>query len=392
MPVVGVALLLLAVVVIVLTSPLGQGLRAWTATTPHQGPPSSADHQGGTVGTIAFESSGWPSPATGQGILDELKIDLSPIATPAADTSYYGWLLPANTGRAQPKAVVLGALPVRGGAIHFLYTDSLHRNLLGLAGEFLITEEAQGAASGQPTPDQAAWRYRADFPQITDPAHHAALLDLLQRLLVEDPTLASLGLHGGLDAWFLRNIQQVFESAGAARDYFGQEQALPLLRLHLALVLDYLDGAGAARLDLGAHPAASLPFGAQVGLLQVAGAGAGPPALLSDLDLHLKGVIAAAGATAAQRQFAAEVDGMLTGIAGWLRQLRIDTRQLASMTNAQMLQPQAQSLLDDADTCAQYALGGQPDPSGTEIKGGVTQMHYALLRLAAFQVGALQLL
>ena len=55
-----------------------------------------------------------------------------------------------------------------------------------------------------------------------------------------------------------------------------------------------------------------------------------------------------------------------------------------------LLQPQAQSLLDDADTRAQYALGGKPDPSGMGIEGGATQMHYAIMRLAAFQVGALQ--
>jgi hypothetical protein len=391
LPILGVALVLLAVAVIVLTSPLGQGwLSSWhraSRQSPEAGP-------GRTVGFISFESSDQGRALTGQGVADEVQIDLAGIPAPATGNSYYGWLLPDRQSAARAPATALGMLPVVGGSINVLYTDRLHRDLVGLAAAFLVTEGPAASPPLQPSPNQATWRYQATFPQMLDPGesvHDSTELDQLRYLLSEDPSLSALGLQGGLDAWFLRNIQKVFESAGAAQGYFGQPGALPLLRTHLALILEYLDGGGFARLDLGAHPAAGAPFAAQVGLIQVTDAAPVPAVLVDQIDLHLNGVISAPGASGKLRALAQQIDHALAQVTGWLRELRTDTRQLVAMTDTQLLAPQAHPLLNEADTLAQYAFVGQASVASNAVVGGATQIHYAILRLATLPVQALPL-
>jgi hypothetical protein len=389
LPILGAVLVLLAIAVIFLTSPLGQALLSSSLTAGGR-PPEGA--QGRTVGSISFESSDQRSGLTSLGIADELQIDLTGIRAPAPGNSYYGWLLPdKNSPTAQTPAIALGKLPVEGGSIRVLYTDGLHRDLVGLAGAFLVTEEQTTSPPLQPSPDQATWRYQATFPQTPDPGdtvHHYTELDHLRHLLSEDPSLSAVGLHGGLDAWFFGDIQKVYESAGAAQGYFGQPGALPLLRTHLSLILEYLDGGRYAWLDLGAHPAAEAPFAAQVGLIQITAAPV-PPAFVNHIDLDLKGVISAPGATGKLRALAEEIDHALAQVAGWLRELRTDVRHLVAMTDAQLLSPQAQPLLNDADTMAQYAFVGQDSPAANAVVGGATQIHYAILRLATLPVQAL---
>lgn len=379
MPALAVALVLLAAAAIVLTSPIGQGLLSSSRPAPG---PTATREQGRTVGSITFESSS-------QGTADELQITLPGIPVPAAGDSYFGWLLPDRQSLAVTPATALGRLPVVGGGIRVLYTDRLHRNLVGLAGAFLITEERTTSSPIQPSPDQATWRFQATFPQTPVPGdtlHHFTELDLLRHLLSEDPSLVALGLHGGLDAWFYRNIQKVFESAGAAQGYFGQPDALSLLRTHLTIILEYLDGDRNARSDLGTHPAFAPPLGAQAGLIQITGAIPDPPAFVNQIELDLKGVISAPGGIGELRTLAEGTGGALAQVAGWLRRLRADVRQLAAMTDTQLLQLQAQPLLNDADTMAQYAFIGQASPTTNAAMGGATQIHYALLRLATLQV------
>lgn len=384
--IVGVVLVVLALAAIVVTSPLGKGW--FSSTRPASGQSSSAALSR-AVGSISFASSDQGNGLAGQGTADELQIDLAGIPGPAPGDSYYGWLLPDSQSATSTPAIGIGKLAVEGGSIRVLYSDGLHRNLLALVGGFLITEEQSASLPLQPSPDQATWRFQATYPQAPGPSdglQRFSELDHLRHLLSGSPLLASMGLRGGLDAWFARNIQKVFESAGAAQGYFGQPDALPLLRTHLAIILEYLDGARDARLDLSGLPASPAPLGAQVSLLQIDASPPGPPTFVGQIDLELKGVMAAPGNTAKLRTMAEDIDGTLTRVGGWLRQLRSDVRQLAAMSGTQLLQPQAQTLLNDADTMAQYAFIGRASPTTNAAIGGATQIHYALLRLAALQV------
>jgi hypothetical protein len=369
-PLVSGLLLVLALAVIVLTSPLGRGLLAHLS--PRVSSPVAASPElGVVVGHIFFESSGQYNADGSQGVADELQIDLSGISAPAAGMSYYGWLLADR--RAAPGTLALGALPTSGGSIHVHYTAADHRNLILFTGSFLITQEEAGAEAPQPSANEASWRFRADFPQT--PAPRASLLDHLRSLLGEDPALGRLGLHGGLAYWFYRNVQKVLESASAAHDYWGQPQAVALLRSHFTLILDYLDGAPYA-------------WEARVGLLE-GHEGQNPPGYVYDIGLHLHGIIKAPGATAADSALAGEIDATLLGVTLWLNQLRADVVQLAAMSDAQLLRPQASHLLNDMYSMAQYAFIGQPNLSGNAALGGASLINYDVLRLATLPVDAL---
>jgi hypothetical protein len=388
-PALGSALVLFAIIAIIATSPPGQGLFSSLHLTQA---PRPAGITGKIVGNISFQSSNQGSLASGQGIADELQIDLFPIPAPPRGSRYYGWLLPDKNSPAETPDIPLGALPVVSGGIHVLYQDSFYRDLLGFSGGFLITREGDGAVPLQPSLDQSTWVYQGSFPQTPDPrdtVDHFSLLDHLRHLLAEDPKIAALGLHGGQDAWFFRNIQQVFLSAGTAQGYFGDPGSLSLLRSHLVLILDYLDGAQYVQMDLQGQRAAPAPFGAQVGLIQISSEEPSPPPFVEHINLHLKGVVASPGVTKEQSDLARKIDQDLNLVSAWLWRLRTNVSQLVAMTDAQLEQPQAQNLLNDADVMAQYAFAGQPDPSNNSVLGGATQIHNDMLRLAVLPVFAL---
>jgi len=393
-PLGGVLLVVLALAVILVTSPLGRGMLASISLRGGPARPSASPAPLAVVGHIFFESSGQYNGDGSQGVADELQIDLAGIPAPAAATSYYGWLLSDRNGSPGTPALALGALPVSGGSMHVLYEAADHSNLIRFAGSFLITQEGAGTHPSQPSSDHARWRYRADFPQTPDPGdsvHHYSLLDHLRHLLGEDPTLGPLGLHGGLDFWFFRNVQKVLESASAAHDYWGQPEALALMRSHFTRILDYLDGDLYARQDLptqSRQDGGPAPFEAMVGLLEVR-QGETPPGYVYHIDLHLHGVIASPGATAGQRALAAEIDATLVRVTSWLNQLRGDARQLAAMTDAQLRQPRADGLLNDMYSMAQYAFVGQANPAGNTALGGASAINYDILRLATLPVNAL---
>jgi hypothetical protein len=392
-PLGGALLVVLALAVIIMTSPLGSGLLAsFSHSGPSPSPPATPRAATGTVvGYIYFGNSGQYNADGSQGIADELQIDLRGIPAPDAGTSYYGWLLADRRAGPGKEALALGMLAVSGGAMHVRYTAADHTNLLRQIGSLLITQEPVGVQPTQPSADAATWRYRADFPQTPDPrdsAHHYSLLDQLRRLLADDPAMERLGLHGGLNFWFFRNVQKLLESASAAHDYWGQQKAESLLRSHLTLILDYLDGAGYAGEDTPAPRVA--PFEAGVGLLEVR-AGQNPPGYVYGIDQLLQRATASPGATPSQRALAGTITATLRSVIAWLNQVRSDARQLAAMSDAQLLQPPAASLLNDLYSMAQYAFVGQPDISGMSTLGGASLVNYDDLRLATLPVATLPL-
>ena len=340
------------------------------------------------VGHIYFGSSGQNSMNTNQGIADQVDLDLSGISNPAPGKSYYAWLL--NDATSEGKALLLGTLAVNHGTVHLHYGgDAEHTNLLEVSNRLLITEENATPTPDVPSLDSSTWRYMAQIPHTPNPAdtvHHFSLLDHLRHLLAADPMLAAAGLPGGLDIWLFRNTQKILEWAGSARDDWSP-QGVGILRRQTIRVLDYLDGATYVTSDVPINtPFLVDPQIGKVPLLEFDVQHEEPPGYLYHIGLHLQGLITSPGATAQQKQLAVQIDTALSKIQALLEKMRQDAKQLVFMTDEQLLQPKAFTLLDDMVKQAQDAFVGQFDPTTGEIQNGITQVHYAIQRLATLEV------
>jgi hypothetical protein len=340
------------------------------------------------VGHVFFSSSGQISESTSQGIADEVELDLSNIPAPAAGKSYYAWLL--NDDPVEGKALLLGQLQVKHGIVHFQYSgDQQHTNLLEVTNRLLVTEEDARIVPTTPTIDSSAWRYMAEFAQKPNPldtVHHFSLLNHLRHLLASDPTLNLLGMPGGLDIWLFRNTQKVLEWSGSARDDWSL-QSTGLMHRHFIRILDYLDGLSYVQNDVPVDsPVLVNARLARVSLLEFDVQHQVPPGFLYHIALHLKGLVDSPGATVAQRQLTIQIENAINKVQALLEQVHQDAKKLVKMTDAQLLQPATLSLLDDMTKHAQDAFVGQFDPATGEIQDGVTQIHYAIQRLAAINV------
>jgi hypothetical protein len=352
----------------------------------------------GTVGRAFFLNSGQLNENTTQGINDELQIDLSHLPDPASGKSYYAWLL-GDVSQTETAPLLLGKLSVTQGHAHFLYMgDSQHTNLLTFASRLLINEDNANDPASDPLLNQSSWRYYAIIAQTPNPADklHFSMLDHLRHLLVESPELAVRGLHGGLAFWFARETSAVSDSAhGLARDWQNQDAAT--LHSQVIRILDYLDGPAYIKPDVPA----GTPFLADAQTAQVALLGPAPqetyapgyvyqneppPGYIYLLQTHLNGALLAPEATADQHQLAIQINGEIDTARQALNRIYEDAKQLLHMTNAQLLQASALTLLDDLATQAQYAFTGQSDPSTGTARGGALWIYNNLQRLATFVV------
>jgi hypothetical protein len=340
------------------------------------------------VGRVFFSSSGQINENTSQGIADQIELDLSNIRDPAAGKSYYAWLL--NDDPVEGKALLLGQLPVSHGQVHFHYAgDQLHTNLLDVTNRLLVTEEDAGTVPTTPSLDTSAWRFMAEFPQKPNPldtVHHFSLLSHLRHLLASDPTLKSLGMPGGLDIWLFRNVQKILEWSGSARDDWASQNT-SLMHRHILRILDYLDGLSYVQNDVPVDsPVLVNERIARVSLLEFDVQHQVPPGFLYHIALHLHGMIESPGATTEQKRLAIQIDSAISKVQALLEQVHQDAKKLVMMTDAQLVQPSTLSLLDDMVKHAQDAFVGQFDPTTGEIQNGVTQIHYAIQRLATMEV------
>ncbi|MBV9228670.1 MAG: hypothetical protein JOZ18_05085 [Chloroflexi bacterium] len=370
--------------ILILAGP-GAGLLSSLFGNKTRIPPLAAS-QG--VGHIFFMSSGQINEHTSQGIADEIELDLSNIASPAPGKSYYAWLL--NDDPAEGKALLLGQLSVNHGAVYLHYSgDPQHTNLLEVADRLLVTEEDASTVPNLPSLDTSTWRYMAQIPQIPNPSdavHHYSLLNHLRHLLASDPTLELLDMPGGLDIWLFRNVQKVLEWSGSARDDWTT-QGTGLMHRQFIRVLDYLDGLSYVQNDVPpGTPVLVDTRIARASLLEFNVQQQEPPGLLYHIGLHLQGLVGSPGATAQQKQLAIQIDTAINKVNALLQGVRQDARRLVMMTDAQLLQPSSLSILDDMVKQAQDAFVGQFDPTTGEIENGVTQIHYAIQRLATLDV------
>ena len=160
-------------------------------------------------------------------------------------------------------------------------------------------------------------------------------------------------------------------------------------------ILDYLDGIPNVHVDVPpGTPITADPTFAKVSLLTVDPTRQGvpkfldtdPPGDIDHLVLHLSELNRAPDATPQMHTLSQEIVVALGDVKGWLQQVRKDAKQLFDMTPDQLAQPQALSVLDDLVTQSTYAYIGQYDPITNTIKSGVLQIHYLVLKLAAYDI------
>lgn len=352
------------------------------------------------VGHAFFLNSGQLNANTTQGINDELQIQLSSLPDPAAGKSYYAWLL-GDINKTEQLPLLLGRLTVEHGTVHFLYPgDSRHDNLLAFASRFLITEDNTQNPTSNPLLDQSTWRYYTIIPQTPDPgdALHFSQLDHLRHLLVESPELSIRHLHGGLAFWFARDTATV---ADLTRDLANDWQKADANTIHAQVVriLDYLDSSAFIQPDVPAGtPFLADPQTSQVPLLGPAPKDSDPPGYVFQnepppgyvylVQSHLNGAVLSPQTTPAQHQLALQINGDINPLIQALTSVYQDAKRLVQMTNTQLLQASALTIIDNLATQAQEVYTGQVNPSTGTSQGGALWIYDNLQRLATFEVSA----
>ena len=357
-----------------------------------QGSPSLPPGSHAVVGQLSFLSSGQVRDNSSQGIADIVRLQLQVPHGPAAGKQYYAWLLP-DAGNAEAQTLLLGPVIRQGQAGQVLYSDPQHTNLLASASRLLVTEQDASVTPLSPSTDRRDWRYVASIAQIRPSATAYSpytLLDHIRHLLAREPTLEGHGLHGGLVIWLEHNTGRLVEWATGARDDWrlASNAAVSQMRQQLTRVLIALDGISYARLDLPAHaPYAGLvdPPMANVGLLPL-DSQQEAFSLVTDVDFHLQGVAASPGVTTNQQQESAKILAVMDRINAWLRQVRNDDRRLLRMSDQQLLQPVALSLLNDLQMNAVSAFSGQIDQTTGARQEGAQWVFQETQGLAEMEV------
>ena len=344
------------------------------------------------VGSITFQSSEQLNQSTSQGIDDQVQINLHNLASPAAGKSDYAWLL-GDKNKAESQSILLGKLTIINGTATLFYTgDAQHTNLLQITSRFLVTEEASGSTPLLPSPDTSNWRYYGALPAVPDPndAHHFAFLNHLRHLLADEPILDEMELPGGLNNWFTRNTEKLIEWTSGARDRWQDTHDLTFVRDQGIAILSYLDGMSFLVQDL--PPASSNvqvtldTHLAGLGLLNVRGTGQNPPSYMDQMVYHLNGLLNAPGSPTNVRSLASSILPAMSNVITWLQSLRSDDKKLLAMSNDQLKQPAALSLLDDMVLQASNAYTGTTDTTTGQLKQGVVWIHQQLQSMATINI------
>lgn len=343
------------------------------------------------IGHAYFASSGLLSAnlESNQGITDQLQVELDNVPPPQNGMSYYAWLLNVPTQQWNP--IQLGALTVTNGTAILSYKDAQFTDLLAANSRFLVTEESTASQPSTPSLSPSAWRYYAEFSQVPDPSNpkHYSLYDHIRHLLASDPNVSGIGLVGGLDIWLYRNTQKILEWAGSARDA-QQSGNADFIRRQLTRIMDYLDGTSYVQigLDLPNQPVLADPTISKIGLLTFNPEKQVLPGYLYHIATkHLYEVAQLPQASSQQKALAIQINQEMNVVNTWLQTMRTQILQLFHMTNAQLLGNEGRPLLDSVATLANTVFVGQINSQG-QVTPGVVQIHYAIQRLATFDVRA----
>ncbi len=311
------------------------------------------------AGVLNFFNSGQYNQDGSAGITDEVQVDFTTLSAPDAGKAYYAWLL-SDARNQHQQSLLLGKLAVNNGKGQLVFNgDQKHSNLLALYSRFALTMDS--ATPTQPGP-KSGWRYYGEIPNIpipSDTISHYSLLDHMRHLTSDDPIMNAIGLHGGLNLWLGRNTEKLLEAASDARD----ETNMPLLHRQIVRSLDYLDGEVYSKADVPAGtPFLIDPLAGQVGLLTF-NEEQPLPGLLAHVGKHLAGLAEAPGVTDGQTKLANQLSQETQMIEKELASARDDAKKLVAMSDTQLGQPAAHTLLNDLYLQVNQAYVGQRDAS-----------------------------
>ncbi|MBV9706909.1 MAG: protein kinase [Chloroflexi bacterium] len=346
------------------------------------------------VGQAFFVSSGLLSANSDQGIADGMQIDFPNIAPPHPGKKYYVWLLQDTLENSPPLS--LGALSDNNGHFSTTFTgdNTNHSDLLSSYSRLLVTEEDANVEPAGPSLDRSAWRYYAQFSQTKGAGQTYSLLNHLRHLLAQDPKLQAVGLTGGLDSWLFRNTLKILEAAGSVRDAqrSGTVGSAQFMRRELVRILDYLDSTqyvGRENLPSGVSAVqVDPPLVVRVALLDFKDPSQFPPGYLKHIGTHLADIVQSPGVTPEQKALALQINQAVDNVNAWLLAVHDDAAKLVQMSDAQLLQPQTVSTLNDLFINANNAFVGHVDPNTNQVREGVSQIHYSIQRLATFDITA----
>lgn len=371
--------LLIALLVMLLLLLLGSGIGSFYLRTANARQ---------IVGYAYFVNSGKLNKDSSQGINDELELRLQNIPDPAQGKSYYAWLLgDASQGNSQP--LFLGKVHISHHVVNQTYQSPHNVDLLTTTSRLLITEEDASLSSTSSSPPSNTWRYYAELSQQSDPkdtVHHYSMLNHLRSLLSTDTAMESQGLSGGLAIWLTHNTGKVLEWAGSARDNWTAKDPTNM-REQIISILEYLDGVSSVQTDLPPHTQLILDSRyASIPILSLAALKQPTASYLQQISTHLQDIEHAPGITPDQMQLAHNISTWLNNVVNWLNKVHADARQLASLTNAQLLKSTTQITLDEMQMLAYYAYEGQFNSSTHVTKEGVLDIQYDIERLASFEI------
>ncbi|HLZ56676.1 MAG TPA: serine/threonine-protein kinase [Ktedonosporobacter sp.] len=379
-----VAALLILFIVVLLASGLTATL-LWNAA-----------HTSNTVGSAFFTSSGAAPGRENKGLNDIFQLRLSQIPQPGVGKRYYAWLLPdQDQSESPPRA--LGPLIVNSevATLPMPYRDPQHENLVATFSRFLVTEEDTNPPPQGPSLDTRVWRYYAAIPQ-TSPAptclgaiNQLSVLCHLRHLLSGDPELSQVQLQGGLNFWFLNNVEEVQKWARESVDHQNSAD----IRHKLVNILYALDGTRCIEEDLqhGAPGLDNTPDDPQLATdaaipLLDCDLTANAPGYLTHIHDHLNAMVMSPGVQDQQKGLAMQINTELNAIHAWLLQAQSDAHELLSMSNQQLLQSQGLSLRNEMDKLATNALSGGANTNTGVLEKGAVSMADQIQQLAIMPV------
>lgn len=374
-------ILLIALVAVVLLALIGSGtyflVQSRNSSTGNGGSATTP----GMVGTASFFSTGQLTSQGMPGINDGVVVHIQNVPPAPTGEKYYAWL---RDDRTETLSVNLGVLNVQQGVGTLSYTDSQHQNLLATMSNFLVTTESASVPPGTPSLDPTHHIYMASLPNKPSPKDSFSYLDHLRHLLTRDPDLSNLGLNGGVDFWFLSNIQEMQKQTMEVKDHTN----VPVVRQQITNILYYLDGKCAAQ-ELSRAPVvlgpenAGIAHDTSVSLLDCPQVTV-TSAYLTHIALHLNGLAQAPGASPIEVKRAIQIDNDLTNIKSWLLQVHKDALQLAMMDDTHLAQ--AQQLRGDLAEYADFVVGGRVDPTTQAFEPSAQQICDNIELLADFEI------
>ena len=202
-----------------------------------------------------------------------------------------------------------------------------------------------------------------ELPQQTDISENptSVLKDLRVLLAVE-----VFGL--------MRSSQQVRILAESANNALNNNAA-STVHDDVVSILDYLDGASFVRADIPTGQDLLVEARQVETPLRSLSAGQSPAGFVTTAAVKLQSLLTDPGITPNMTTLARESLNALTSAQGYLDQVHDDARQLVSMSNAQLLQPVARSLINSLLVSARYADEGQTNATtdGIAFAGNTIQ-------------------